>query len=314
MATLGCESGHVVAGPHLLDQAVLGHPVALAPQRGGIGLEALEAVLPHVEGDVLLGREAPAVPELEGPLEVLGLDVEGPHLAAVGQADPALAGDVVADLADGPDRVLERQVAQHGRGVLQHGQQDAGGAHLEEGGVLAHVGVAHDDVEAAEALGVGVRLVAGVDDGPAAGGGRRDPFPDVLGPLAEAEDGAPGRLEHLAGPGVDLPADQERDEHLGVAVELVVALGQVVLVAAVGVADRVGVVLEEVDLAADALLAQAGLGAGDQLGRGSTPPPCRGSRRRRSCRTRAWRTRGGCPHRGRGGPRSPGRRWRSGPS
>ena len=73
-----------------------------------------------------------------------------PHLPAVGQADPAPAGDVVADLADGPDRVLEGQVAQHGRGVLEHAQQDAGRAHLQEGGVLAHVGVAHDHVEAAE--------------------------------------------------------------------------------------------------------------------------------------------------------------------
>ena len=35
--------------------------------------------------------------------------------------------------------------------------------------------------------------------------------------------------------------------------------------AAVGVADRVGVVLEQVDLAADALFAQAGLGPGDEL-------------------------------------------------
>ena len=84
-------------------------------------------------------------------------------------------------------------------------------------------------------------------------------------------DGAPGRLEHLAGPGEDLPADQERDEDLGVAVEVVVALGQVVLVAAVGVAGRVGVVLEQVDVAADALFAQAGLGAGDQLGEDPLP-------------------------------------------
>ena len=107
------------------------------------------------------------------------------------------------------------------------------------------------------------------------------PFPDVLGPLADAVDGAPGGLEHLAGTGEDLAADQERDEDLGVAVEVVVALGQVVLVAAVGVAGRVGVVLEQVDVAADALLAEPGLGPGRPAGRGSTPPPCRGSPGRR---------------------------------
>ena len=165
----------------------------------------------------------------------------------------------------------ERQVAQHRRGVLQHGQEDGRGADLQERGVLAHVGVADDHVQAAEALGVGVRLVPRVDDGPAAGGGRGDALPDVLGALAQAEDGAPCRLQDLAGAGVDLARDEERDEHLGVTVELVVPFGQVVLVAAVGVADRVRVVLEEVDLAADALLAQARLGAGDELGQDPLP-------------------------------------------
>ena len=50
----------------------------------------------------------------------------------------------------------------------------ARGADLEERGVLAHVGVAHDDVEPAVALGVGVGLVAGVDDRAAARGGAEE--------------------------------------------------------------------------------------------------------------------------------------------
>ncbi len=77
---------------------------------------------------------------------------------------------------------------------------------------------------------------------------------------AMRERGATRRLEHLAGAGVDLPADEERDEHLGVVAEVVVATGQVVLVAAVGVAGRVGVVLEQVDGAADRLLGEPLLG------------------------------------------------------
>ena len=136
---------------------------------------------------------------------------------------------------------------------------------LEERGVLAHVGVAHDHVEAAVALGVGVGLVPGVDDRPGAGGGRRDALPDVLGPLGDAVQRAPGGLQHLAGAGEDLPADQERDQHLGVVGEVVAPGGQVVLVAAVAVAGRVGVVLEQVDDAPDALLPQALLGRGQQL-------------------------------------------------
>jgi len=51
------------------------------------------------------------------------------------------------------------------------------------------------------------------------------------------------RLQHLARPGVDLAGDEERDQHLGVVAEVVPATRQVVLVAAVGVPGRVGVVL-----------------------------------------------------------------------
>ena len=136
---------------------------------------------------------------------------------------------------------------------------------LQEGGVLAHVGVADDDVQPAEPLGIGVGLVAGVDDGTAAGRGRRHALPDVLGPLGQAEHRAPGRLQHLARAGEDLAAHEERDEHLGVVGEVVAPARQVVLVAPVGVAGRVGVVLEQVDDAADALLAQPGLGPGHEL-------------------------------------------------
>src|SRR5690606_10240106 len=103
-------------------------------------------------------------------------------------------------------------------------------------------------------VGVGVRLVAGVDARPAAGGGGADALPDVLGALGDRVGGAAGGLEHLAGAGVDLAAHEERDQDLGVVAHVVVAVGEVVLVAAVAVARRVGVVLEQVDRAADRLL------------------------------------------------------------
>ena len=80
-------------------------------------------------------------------------------------------GDVVADLADGPDRVLQGQVAEDDAG-LDHPQHQVGGADLEQRGRLAHVRVADDHVQPAEPLGVGVRLVPGVDDRPGPGGRR----------------------------------------------------------------------------------------------------------------------------------------------
>ena len=92
----------------------------------------------------------------------------------------------------------------------------------------------------------------------------RDALPDVLGALADAVDGAARGLQHLAGADDDLPADQERDEDVGQPAELAVPADQVVLVAAVAVAGGVGVVLEQVDVAGDALLGEALLGVDEQ--------------------------------------------------
>ena len=78
---------------------------------------------------------------------------------------------------------------------------------------------------------------------------------------AHAVHRAAGGLQHLARAGVDLAGHEERDQHVGELGEVAVALDEVVLVAAVGVAGGVGVVLEEEDLAADALLAEPLLGA-----------------------------------------------------
>src|SRR5439155_25281744 len=117
---------------------------------------------------------------------------------------------------------------------------------------LVHVRVADDDVQAAVPLGVGVRLVPGVDDRPATGGGRRNALPDVFGPLADAIHGATRGLQHLSGTADELPRDQEWDQHVGQPAELPVPADQVVLVAAVGVAGGVGVVVEQVDVGGDA--------------------------------------------------------------
>jgi len=167
------------------------------------------------------------------------------------------------DLTDGPDRVLQRQVA-HGHAGLDHPQHDVGAADLEQRGDLVHVGVADDDVQPAVALGVGERLVPGVDDRPGPGRRRGDALPDVLGPLGQAVHGPAGGLQYLAGAADELPGDQERDQDVGQPAELPVPGHQVVLVASVGVAGRVRVVLEQVDLAGDALVVQAFLRVDEQ--------------------------------------------------
>jgi hypothetical protein len=71
-------------------------------------------------------------------------------------------------------------------------------------------------------------------------------------------------LGDLSGADDDLAGDQERDQHVGQAAELARAADQVVLVAAVGIAGRVGVVLEEVDLPGDSFVVEALLGVEQQ--------------------------------------------------
>ena len=149
-----------------------------------------------------------------------------------------------------------RHVAHHDAG-LEHAQHEVRRADLQHGRGLAHVAVADDDVQAAVEVGIGMRLVAGVDDRSRPGGGARHALPHVVSALAQAVDGPPRRLEHLARAADQLPGDEERDEPLRQSGELATPLDEVVLVAAVRVAGRVGVVLEEVDVAEDALVAQA---------------------------------------------------------
>ena len=201
--------------------------------------------------------------EVDGLLVVLALHLQRRGLPAAGQAHLAAARDVVADLADRPDRVLQGQVPHHGA-RLDHAQHQVGRADLQQHRRLGHVRVADDDVQPAVTLGVRVRLVTGVDDRPGTGGGRADALPDVLGALAHAVHRAPRRLQHLAGTTEQLPRDEERNEDVRQPGELPVPGHQIVLVTAVGVAGRVGVVLEEIDVARDSLLVQAAFGVDEQ--------------------------------------------------
>ena len=143
--------------------------------------------------------------------------------------------------------------------VLDHRQDQRGRAELEVGGDLAQVGVADDHVQAAVLLRVGVRLVAGVDDRPLERGLQADLDLEEVGALADLEAAVPAvRAEaDPAGPADHLPGDEERRQVADDVGERRGPAHQVVLVAAVGRALVVGVVLVQVD----------GLAAGDRRGR-----------------------------------------------
>ena len=126
-------------------------------------VDGLQGPAPEVEDPLHGAVAAAAVDEVDRALQVLPLDLQGGGLATVGELDLAATGRVVADLADRPDRVLQRQVAEDDVG-LDHPQHQVGRADLQQRRGLGHVRVPDDDVQPAEPLGVGVRLVAGVDD------------------------------------------------------------------------------------------------------------------------------------------------------
>ena len=178
-----CEAVTLAVG---LDQLVLDDPVAFAVERQRVFFDLRERVLPHGERLLFEHREFVMVGVAHGPIEVLALDLERAGFATVGEANATSTREIVADLTNRTNGVFEGHVAQHDLGIFEHAQQQRARADLEEGRVLTHVGVTHDDVEPAIALGVGVRLVARVDDGARACGCGRDTFPDVLGPLRDA--------------------------------------------------------------------------------------------------------------------------------
>src|SRR6185312_13885231 len=130
-----------------------------------------------------------------------------------------------------------------------------------------------NDVQTSIALGIGVRLVAGIDDRPAPGSRRRHAFPDVLRALADAVLRPPGRVQHLAGAAYELPRDEERHQHISDLGEVADPGDAVVLVAAIGVAVAIGVVLEQVDVAGNALARQPVLGVDDQVLQDALPGP-----------------------------------------
>ena len=150
--------------PHVaVDQVSLGNPVALRYQIHRVPGYSLDAVLPHLKDLGLLGAHVAVLCEPECTLEKLGLHVKSAHLTAVGQTNGSPTGRVVADLTDSPDRVLQGHVTQDHVGLLQHSKEYPARAHLQKGGVLAHVGVTHDHMQSPEAFGIGMRFVPRVD-------------------------------------------------------------------------------------------------------------------------------------------------------
>jgi hypothetical protein len=151
---------------------------------------------------------------------------------------------VVADPVDRSDGLGQPQLVEPDA-LLDHVEDQCGGADLEQRRVLRQVRVADDHVQAAVLVGVGVRLVAGVDDPALERGLQADLDLDVVAALRElvarlVTGGAP---PDPAGADDHLPGDEERREPRHDRRERGLAGHEVVLVGAVAGALAVHVVL-----------------------------------------------------------------------
>ncbi len=70
---------------------------------------------------------------------------------------------------------------------------------------------------------------------------------DVLRPLRDEKLRLPGDLEHFAGAAIDLSGDEKRNQLLGHLPKIDVAAHEKVFMTSVRIAQRIGVVFENVD-------------------------------------------------------------------
>ena len=80
---------------------------------------------------------------------------------------------------------------------------------------------------------------------------------DVLCPLGYKEMSLAGDLENLARARKDLAGHKERDELLGHLPEIHIPAGEVILMATVGIAHGIGIVLKDENLSRETFLPEA---------------------------------------------------------
>ena len=238
------------------EQLALDHPVDLRVHAGevlrGNGIEHPGPQVHHPRH--LLIRRAlirallkPALRRLEGAL--LHLERSDGAARCKGEFDSTCG--VGGDVADVRNRIRQFHVRQVEAG-LQHLDDQQHRADLQGEGGLGHVGIAHDHVHAAEAVGISVGFVAGVDDRSGARGGGRNALPHLVCALGDDEL-VPRDLARAAD---QLASDQKRQQLLAEGLQRELAADQVVLVRTVGVPARIHVVFEQVGRTCEAVVTQ----------------------------------------------------------
>ena len=198
-----------------VEQPVLGDPVELARELHRVVLEPGQHRLPPFEHLEVVRRGVLLLDVLPRALEVLPLHLHRREPAAVGQADERRAREVPGHVVERRHRRRQREVGDVA--VLDQLEDERRRPELQQRRDLAQVRVADDHVQPAVLLGVGVRLVARVDDRALQRGLQTDLGLEEVRALrdlvAVPRPLVPRRLAaQLAGAAEDLPGDEERRE------------------------------------------------------------------------------------------------------
>jgi hypothetical protein len=178
----------------LAEDPEFGDPIDLADQGLVIACEMGEGGFPELE-EVVGFRIAPF--EFCGcGVEEAGEQIEGVGGGFVGEEDGPGRGGLVGDLAEGGDGIGEGDVGE----VIDFEEikDQGGGADFEGGGDGQDGRIAMEEVEAAEAFGIGEGFVAGIDDGAIELHPLEEFVIDVIGALAELEKGMGAGAEMVA--------------------------------------------------------------------------------------------------------------------
>jgi len=189
-------------------------------------------------------------------IQIDSLNFDRRQLTTIVQFDLALQGGIARNLPNGFDWVLELHPLNY-VSFFDHGQHQRRRADLQIGHELRHIGIPDDDMEPPVAFRIGMRFVSGIDD--AARGGRRGGslLVNVLRALRDEVLRFARYLQNLPRSAIDLPRDEEGNELLCDFPKIDVAAHEEVFMAPVGIAERVRIVLENVDFSGETFFSQS---------------------------------------------------------